>query len=228
MLRAEGINQDRKDEERKIEELAAANSISPEEYERWLPPAVAIKMLEPILSEASAKEEIYSRLCGGEIECVARTANWHHQRSVEIKDFGRLGSFIWQLNKPRAFELIWRTGTHKLGRPLHPSSSTQFPVECFGIRFNPEGVSAVLRDSGVGLSVAESSETHKPKKPLSHADAETFAKAIIAGWPQASQDWAHEKLALFYPDHTIGREAFRRIFRAIQGPKTRGKAAKQT
>lgn len=226
-LKVEASNESAQAEEARLQALAATAPISPEEYERWLPPPVAIKMLEPILVESFAKREIYNRLCGGEILCVARTANWYHQRTVETKDYGRLGAFIWQINQPKDHDLFWRTGTHKLLRPLHPSATSKHPVECFGIRFEPQGINAVLRDSGIALTSASSDVRATSKKPLSEADAEKFARAIIAGWPQASQDWAHEKLGHFFPDHTMGRENFRRIFRAIQGHKPRGKPPKK-
>lgn len=101
----------------------------------------------------------------------------------------------------------------------------------FGVEFCAEDVQKIVprfrssNDASVTNEVASVGQIDR-SSPLSEADAQRFAKAIIAGWPEASQDWAHEKALLFFPDRTISRDNFRAIFRAIQGPKNRGKPRK--
>ena len=97
----------------------------------------------------------------------------------------------------------------------------------FGAEFCFEDVQSIIPQkrpavAGIGDKPAQPDRG----SPLSEADAKRFASAIISGWPDASQDWAHEKALLFFPDRAISRDKFRAIFRAIQGPKNRGKPTK--
>jgi hypothetical protein len=61
---------------------------------------------------------------------------------------------------------------------------------------------------------------------LSKIEAEKFCRAILAGWPDTTEENAHAKSLLFFPDKKVPRDWFRPIFRAIRGPKKRGPAAK--
>ncbi len=226
MLRAEQLDRDQKAEQLRLEALAAAKAISPDEYEQWLPPRVAIKMLEPLLPEPLAKTEVYNRLCGGEILSVARTANWYHQSTVETKDLGKLGAFIWQMNKLHDHDLFWSTGTHKLSRPLHHSSSTRHPVECFGIRFEPGGVQKVLRDSGVDLELAKPSPSEgsgaigeESKSSVSKADLARWHEIFAKLHPDAPEALALRSAVALFPDNHVPRQ----WVRDLRGPQKRGK-----
>ncbi|AVA13591.1 hypothetical protein C3E99_06810 [Sphingopyxis sp. MG] len=144
-----------------------------------------------------------------------------------MREYGKLGAFLWKTNsEPKEYENFWKSGTHTLTRPIDPyRTDNRYPIECFGIRLDPAGIDTILRDSGASTD-GEPREQKPPSSPLSDAEARRFAAAIVAGWPEASQDWAHEKAQLFFPDKSISRDNFRVIFRAIQGPKTPGKTKK--
>jgi hypothetical protein len=125
-------------------------SMDPAAYERWIQPPVAIKKLEPILHLNHAKSEIHRRICGGEILTVARTSNWHTPREIKVRDFVRLSQYLWASNpEPEDYDLLWKTGTHTLTRTIDPRFSTRYDIQCFGIRFDPAGINAILTDAGM-------------------------------------------------------------------------------
>lgn len=134
------------------DESGAHKTISEAEYELWLPPPLALKRLSALLSEGPAMEEIYRRLCEGQVRSVARTANWYDQQGFSTdRHFELLHDFLWQTDKPRDYDNFWKTGSHTLSRRLFASSNKQYPIKCFGIRFDPEGINGILKDGGVGM-----------------------------------------------------------------------------
>jgi hypothetical protein len=141
--------------------MSLGPSLEPEAFERWLTPPIAIKKLEPILTDDEAKAEIYRRLCGVEALSIARTANWYKPRDVDVRDYERIGSFLWKVNKePKSYDLIWKTGTHTLKRPELSATgrdTVYFNVDCFGIRFDPAGIAAIITDSGFDPTAKASS-----------------------------------------------------------------------
>lgn len=111
-------------------------AIDAEQYASWLPPGVAIKRLEGLLHEREAQNEIFQRICNGEVFCAARTVTMYIPGgTIEVIDYGTLGPFLWMYNgAPESYDLIWKTGTHTLSRPTGGSGSALVRIECFGIR----------------------------------------------------------------------------------------------
>lgn len=123
-------------------------------------------------------------------------------------------SFLWAVNdEPEWQELFWKTGTHTLTRPDWPNSSKRLKVDCFGIRFDPAGIDAILEDSGLFESsempidpAAPPAAAGADAKPLPTGEAERVSKLILGIWGKS-------------------RDPFLKIFRAIRGEKKRGKSA---
>ena len=65
-----------------------------------------------------------------------------------------------------------------------------------------------------------------PLRDLPTAEAENFSRAILAGWPQTTEEVALQKAKLFFPDNKVPKDWFLKKFRVIRGPKTRGKQPK--
>lgn len=125
-------------------------SLDPAAYERWLPPLAAVKKLEPLLKPSEAKAEIYRRISGGEVLTVARSSTWYTRNGLDLRDYARLGAFLWAFNSaPSDADLLWKTGTHTLSRVLNHLSTQRYNVECFGIRFDPAGIQTILTDAGI-------------------------------------------------------------------------------
>ena len=196
------------------------------EYLTWLAPPAAIRRLEPLLSAAEAKTEIYRRLCGGEILSIARTANWHSHANIDVRDFGILGAMLWSFNSsPNDWDLLWKTGTHVLKYVPSSHSTKVFEIEAYGIRFNPLGVDKVLKDAGLTAPEAVS-EKPDPAKPLPKAEAERVSRLILDIWGKEVTEVRAVQLAqIISPEHRVSRDPFLAVFRVIRGDKKRGRQA---
>ena len=130
------------------------------------------------MGDNDARTEIYRRLVAGELLSVARSSTWFQEDGLfEIKEYSRLGAFLWTVNSvPAADDLIWKSGTHTLTRPGWPDSDIRYNVDCFGIRFDPDGVAAILADCGVCDVAAPSRVEGASVGPLSRAPSVKAAR----------------------------------------------------
>ena len=145
-------------------------------YLRWLPPREAIKVLKPLLNDYEAKRELYRRLCGGEVLSVARSSIWYKQSGLDNKDYSVIGAFLWSFNRaPEDHDLLWKTGTYVMSRITSPHSSTKYDVECFGLRFDPAGIFAILTDVGMHAVIPEiGNHGAQPIDEVAHSRAPAF------------------------------------------------------
>jgi hypothetical protein len=198
------------------------------DWARWLTPRQTVDLLGKIWSGFNAfdviRTELRSRLREGLIRAAAQTY---------IKK--RFGAETDRSAYTEILPAFWPLSPHSLGAQFW--NAGQFTVlehphewNLFGIRFDPDDIAALITEQGFEAVTAEQSEPGKPQRvrDLAESEVSAFCRAIVAGWPDASQDWAHEKALLFYPEHKVPRDWFRSIFRAIQGPKNPGKRPKMS
>ena len=190
-------------------------------YEGWLSPAKALELFyRHDWRWDTAVKAIGTRIQNGLVATITRHIVYPNG---EKDDYIMLKQEAWaKYWHPTASHDFWKTGDVQLRDSGYGDDKR---ASLFGVKFDPAGIRAMLPLSGDDQP--EQTETQKSElKPLPKAEAEKFARAILSEWPQASQDWAHEKAMLFFPEHTMSRAQFRIIFRAIQGPKNRGKSPK--
>ncbi len=98
----------------------------------------------------------------------------------------------------------------------------------FNIRFDPSSFSG---GEPPPLPQEDEEKVASPAigrdREISTDEANRFSKAVIAGWPEATETFAHTKALAFFPDSKVTREWFLGIFRLIRGPKNRGKPPKE-
>ena len=124
---------------------------------------------------------------------------------------------------------FWKTGDIEIrGGRVTGYGDDRVKVSFFGVKFDPDAIRAMLPATGESTLPTPQREiaVEDRQRQLASGDAEKFSRAILAGWPDATEEWAREKALLFYPEHKIPRDWFRDIFRAIRGPKKRGKQPK--
>ena len=193
--------------------------MDPAAFERWLRPAAAIKILEPILSEREAKKEIYRRVCEGEVLCVARTSNWYggEGAGITIRDYSRLGSFLWQFNAPpQDYDLLWKTGTHTFQWITGPRETKLHNVQAFGIRFDPAGVQAILVDAGLGgpqtATPEPEPESRRDLPPLPDGLLKKWHELFVMAYPKGTITLAQTSIEGMFPKHWVSRKRLRELF----------------
>lgn len=222
--------------------------LSEDELETWLRPNEALSRLPEGWDDRTKRRAILGRISIGHIHCGAKTCVVQSSRrsNIDRRATCRVGDHLWLDPWSCHAEDLWTIGDLRFDNspPLElvylfvdgvpqPNDPEIITVSYTGVRLDPVSYRRAfdlpsLAGPEPEAKAPPNDQSADTKKPLPTAEAERFAKAVIAGWPQATQDWAHRKAALFFPDQTIGREQFRHIFRAIQGPKTRGKPPKNS
>ena len=166
-----------------------------------------------------AVTQIHRELRSGRVRAICEEVHIAVGNVAHRPKWVSLDTWIWKLSAPLASEDFWETGYFHIVVPDNEyGSGEQGTFELFGVRFgfsSKPGAAALKLDDPV-----------KPGSTLSKAEAENFCRAIVAGWPDASQDWAHAKAVLFYPDKSIPRDWFRSILRSIRGHRNPGKLPK--
>jgi hypothetical protein len=193
----------------------------------WIPPHEALGILN-YQSEYSKRRWIMDRLKSGLILAVARTGDINGT----VTSFPEVPRQFWNLCDEAGDDHLWETGDITFHRSGATGYGDGWDHRCQDVRFNPASFNgripatvcvdsiSTLEEPKVGPELQDS------RSPIAQAEAERFCRAILAGWPDANQDWAYEKAQLFYPEKKIARDRFRSILRSIRGPVKRGKKAK--
>lgn len=130
-------------------------TITPEEYARWIPSVTARTRLYKALGFNSEKEAIRRTLRIGELRAVARTASvtaGHDERGG--MSYVVLDRKLWR-EGPSNHDSIWIDGSHTFATSRDHTGSYA-TLQCSGIRFDPEGIDQILIDAG--------HPTHAPTK----------------------------------------------------------------
>ena len=209
------------------------------DWKGWLTPKQALDLYVACgqIQETGARQ-IADRLAIGVIRSIA-------QYVVDAKsarrEFQRLPDTYWRGFAPLADSHFWDTGDRSIWRRVVVSSSQAWmgrstdqvrDAALYGVRFDPAPIRALLQIATPTQEMPSAEQSAKAVAaiergaPLSRAEAEKFSKAILHGWPGATEEWVYEKALLFFPDRRVARDPFRVIFRAIRGPKKRGKQPK--
>jgi hypothetical protein len=190
----------------------------------WLTPEEALGLLRPVYFEVGTRRRwIMARLKTSQIIAVARTAAW----SGQTRQFTPVGQGLWGQCDEWGDNHFWDTGDISLYTRDHR-------VRFLDVRFDPESFSGkppknllpTFQSQPPEEPQASQSSISDDRPHLSRADAERFCRAILTGWPDVTQDFAHEKATLFFPDKRVPRDRFRSILRSIRGATKPGKKAK--
>lgn len=210
--------------------VVPGESISEEEYERWVQPAVAITQLEGRAHSNYVKKELWTRLRSGELLSVAERARWQIENGgFDERLFERLDPLLWRVNdEPDSYDGIWTFGTRNFcarDRVNGPLLAT----ECFGIRFDPVGIAKLLK--AMGAVPAEASLLHtmtakidaitepddslpKNRPPMSDDALADWAELFIKHNPRASLAAARKAVDAMFPEKYVTRGRLRRILPA--------------
>lgn len=197
----------------------------------WISPLEALDVSDIRMAEDHEIWAITERLRAGQIIAVARTGSMRADLAGVVP-FVKIWPGAWRRMTPTDEHYFWRTGDLSVeAAPADYLKGLGHRDRYFNIRFDPASFSAnpppplALNgpDPTAQEAVDQFPEMDLPQ--LSKSDAERFCRAILAGWPEAGQDFAHAKAILFFPDRRIPRDWFRRILRSIRGPTKPGKKA---
>lgn len=212
--------------------------LSPAEYARWLTPHQAINALCPPLDYSTARYELFIRLKNGLVQtaaelCVIRRHGSERERYARNK----MAAGVWEKRDSPPDHQFWDAGSIVLRNREYQNDHE---LSYFGVRFDPDQIavlvaaqtntlsqitaakSAIVAGNSAGEAIAPS----PPKRDLPKGEAENFARAILAGWPTSTEEFALAKARLFFPEHKVPKDWFLGIFRLIRGPRNRGKQPK--
>lgn len=199
-----------------------------DEFNRdWLTPEEALDLLT--YDERDTKRRwLMSRLKTEQIIAVARTG----APGGRMEPFPLVPAQYWGGWDEYGDEHFWATGDATFHVGIRAGYSGH-KLRFLDIRFDPSSFSGE-RTMRIPLPPAPPAPPEAevpptppvPRKDISRDDAERFSRAILAGWPDSTEDFAYRKAELFFPDKKVPRDWFKKIFRLIRGPKNRGKQPK--
>lgn len=206
------------------------------EFSRWLSPSAALDSLGHHLERNLIMQAVVNRLRLGMIQAAAELAVVHTEAGDEEGQTNfPVPKVLWRATDVTPDRMFWKTGDMMFST----STSTGYVINVFdwvaftGIRFEPSGVAALKVALGRKPEAVASDVTADAtpaaadnRSQLARAEAERFCHAILAGWPDATQDFAHDKAVLFFPDRRVPRDWFRSILRSIRGSTKPGKKPK--
>lgn len=204
--------------------MEGEGTLSEAEFYSWLTPRDALARIGVTRLNPTTCNAITARVQGGLLRIAAEVRQRNGTDSIA---FWIVPPGLWQSDPPSWNEAFWNTGDYAALHQSYRGSDARFQL--FGIRFEPAGIERFMRAAGLLTEEAPSPPKPEPVKdlpPLSTAEAERFCRAILLGWPDCSQDFAHEKAVLFYPENKVSRDWFRSILRSIRGHTKPGKKPK--
>jgi hypothetical protein len=155
-----------------------------------------------------------------------------------LEQFVRVLPGLWKKWDDWGSDYFWSSGTAIFQHYSATGYGDTVASRFFDVRFDPasfNGKVIILKPEAPAIAVrqlaaaqAGSSIVDNRAVPLSRGDAEKFSRAILAGWPEATEELAYTKALLFFPDNRIPRDWLRGIFRVIRGPKKRGPPPKNS
>jgi hypothetical protein len=164
----------------------AADQISEEEFERWIPVKAAAS--EVGAASEDAQEILKARIRSGAIKITARVAvDFDRGHRIERRFF-LIDEVRW-IGTPD--DRFWEVGDHTLRERLGPSfaDGTRVVVEFHGIRLDPEGLDALRRDLGI----------HQEKSAEARL-AEALASSELARAVESSRPARRQAIAGLEPD----------------------------
>lgn len=196
-----------------------------DEFKEWYTGLDAIGVSDEAMADDVDKWAIVQRLQAGQIIAVARTAQVRSD-VAGVQPFVPIPIGPWQRMDRNAEFYFWKTGDLVVpdirDGVVHRGSQRYFDIRLDPASFSGAPLPTVILE----LEAPAKAPTQGAPAPISKAEAERFCRAILAGWPDAGQDWAYEKAQLFFPDHKVARDFFRSILRSIRGSTRPGKKPK--
>lgn len=192
----------------------------------WVTSLEALEVSDERFADDEDKWAIIERLRAGQIVSVARTAQIRGD-VAGVRPFVIVPSGAWQRADQNDMFRFWKKGDLVVNDVrdgvIHGGKQRYFDV-----RFDPQTFSGrppQMPDDHADENL--SSVVVERGKEISTDEAQRFSSAIIAGWPEATEVFAHAKALAFFSENKVPREWFLGIFRSIRGPKNRGKQPKR-
>lgn len=197
----------------------------------WITHLDALDVSDERMADDHEKWTVLEQLRAGQVLAVARTAQVNPTVGA-VQPFVRISAGAWRRAGQSEQFYFWKTG-HLVVQGTEKTDDyggvlTREKERYFNIRFDPASFSGRPPPPEDHAPEAAKTKLALPEElpPLSKAEAERFCKAIVVGWPEATQDWAYEKAQLFFPGNKVTRDRFRSILRSIRGPMKPGKRGK--
>lgn len=199
--------------------LPAFRYADPSYYDVALPPKAALCKFP--YDEDTAIIQLRRELDVARVTGIAEHAVWQDNNQVNQSYYLIVPTWFWSMDTPRGLD-FWDTGFLERFLPVKGYSyDANRWIKLFQIRFFFPG------DLPNAQQPSEpETRTRSSLADISRSDAESFSRAILAGWPSATEAFAHTKAKLFFPDNKVPRDWFLGIFRSIRGPKSPGKTPK--
>jgi hypothetical protein len=174
---------------------------------------------------ANERRAILEKLKAGVLVGVARYAQLADDESVPPKTLLPVARRAWKLLSDDDEYHFWKEGNVIAEYPRSAGYGAVEKVErYFDVRLAPNTFLIDYQDEP--SEQAPVPGPPKDRADLSEAEAERFCRAMLEGWPNAGQDFAHDKAVLFFPDSKVPRDWFRSIFRSTRGPTKPGPKGK--
>jgi len=195
----------------------------------WITPLDALDVSDVRMADHHDQWAILEQLRAGQIIAVARTAQTSQADGL-VRPLMRVPAAAWSRMRQFEDDRFWATGhlVVTAGATDNYGGAINAKDRFFNIRFDPGSFSGrpppALPHDDEGKPA---SPTTDRDKEISTDEATCFSRAVLAGWPDATEAFAHAKALAFFPENKVPREWFLSIFRSIRGPKNRGKSPKK-
>jgi len=209
-----------------------------DEFNGWFTPDDVLEGQGHRAEGLTRKRELIEQLRGGMVLPVARTGQPDPRKTV-LESFVPISRELWAEFSDEGNSLFWERGLAVITVFFGDGSGYggySHTFRFFDVRFDPRSFSGrpisapeppvQAAPSLTAQATADPQRAEPRTADLSTADAERFCRAILGGWPDATQDFAHEKALLFFPDNRVPRDWFRSILRSIRGHKNPGRQPK--
>lgn len=199
--------------------------------DHWITPLEALDVSDDRMAEDHEKWALLEQLRAGQILAVARTAQVNPTVGA-VQPFVRISAGAWRRAGQSEQFNFWKTG-HLVVPGVEKTDDyggvlTGEKERYFNVRFDPASFDGrpPPPEPDDGAEAAAPAAVERGKE-ISTEEAKRFSVAILAGWPDATESFAHAKALAFYSQNKVPREWFLGIFRSIRGPKSRGKQPKK-
>jgi hypothetical protein len=183
----------------------------------WLAPGQTVEILEPFFGEAYlAKQVLLARLVAGMVRAISIDTVYHDGSRARFRP---LSVYDWK--NVRTDNTFWITGDLILSNRSHEITS------CFGIRFDPQGIGAIV---GNGATPPPPPEPTKAPEVEQDGKRAPIPPAHLQAWfefykkigGEMREDAAHDHARMCFPKHSITRQKIRELLppRPMGRPKT--------
>jgi hypothetical protein len=203
--------------------------VSEDEFSKWLSPPEAVNLLASAYEgdHAAARLVLLRGLQGGLITAVAQSSTWEDSHNQTLLD--EIQRDDW--NDVTVQDLLWKTGHWNYSIQFRTGISARLPaqdvtVSRFGVRFEPQGVRALLLPATTTPAPEpQTAHLHEKRPPVSPNDLQAWYELYCRVYLGSAdtEEMAMKSAVGMFPDKSVARDRIR----ALRGSRPMGRPKKR-